>query len=67
MIFAQEDLIKLLMSVLIGGLIGAEREYRDRAAGFRTIILICTGATLFTTFSLRMGDLKTRCASPRIS
>lgn len=58
MIFAQEDLIKLLMSVLIGGLIGAEREYRDRAAGFRTNILICTGATLFTTFSLRMGGLE---------
>lgn len=50
-----EDVLKLLLAVLLGGLIGAEREYRDRAAGFRTIILICTGATLFTLFSLKIG------------
>jgi putative Mg2+ transporter-C (MgtC) family protein len=50
-----EDIAKLLLAVVIGGLIGAEREYRDRAAGFRTIILICIGATLFTLFSLKLG------------
>jgi putative Mg2+ transporter-C (MgtC) family protein len=50
-----EDTLKLLLAVVLGGLIGAEREYRDRAAGFRTIILICTGATLFTLFSLKIG------------
>ncbi len=50
-----EDIAKLLMAVLVGGLIGAEREYRDRAAGFRTIILICMGSTLFTIFSLKLG------------
>jgi putative Mg2+ transporter-C (MgtC) family protein len=51
-----DDLFRLLLSVLIGGLIGAEREFRDKAAGFRTMILICFGATLFTMFSLRLGD-----------
>lgn len=50
-----EDVIKLLLAILIGGLIGAEREFRDKAAGFRTIIFICVGATLFTIFSLKMG------------
>jgi putative Mg2+ transporter-C (MgtC) family protein len=50
-----EDIIKLLLSVLIGGLIGAEREFRDKAAGFRTMILICFGATLFTMYSPRLG------------
>jgi len=50
-----EDVIKLLLAVLIGGLIGAEREFRDKAAGFRTIIFICVGATLFTLFSLKLG------------
>jgi putative Mg2+ transporter-C (MgtC) family protein len=39
----------------VGGIIGAEREFRHRAAGFRTIILICLGSTLFTMFSLRLG------------
>ena len=46
------SLIKLGMSVLVGGLIGAEREFRVKAAGFRTIILITVGSTLFTIFSI---------------
>ena len=50
-----EDVIKLLLAILVGGLIGAEREFRDKAAGFRTIILICVGATLFTIFSRKLG------------
>ncbi|MGB0386945.1 MAG: MgtC/SapB family protein [Ardenticatenaceae bacterium] len=50
-----EFVLKLLLAVLIGGLIGAEREFRDRAAGFRTLILICVGATMFTTSSLTLG------------
>jgi putative Mg2+ transporter-C (MgtC) family protein len=50
-------LIRLLMVVAIGGLIGAEREYRSKSAGFRTMILICLGAFLFTTFSKFMSDV----------
>jgi putative Mg2+ transporter-C (MgtC) family protein len=50
-----DDVIKLLLALLVGGLIGAEREFRDKAAGFRTIIFICVGATLFTLFSIRLG------------
>ena len=50
-----EEIIKLLLAILIGGLIGAEREFRDKAAGFRTIMLICVGATLFTMLSIRLG------------
>ncbi|MDL1911603.1 MgtC/SapB family protein [Chloroflexi bacterium CFX6] len=49
-----ENLIKLGMAVLIGGVIGAEREFQDKAAGLRTIILITVGSTLFTIFSLSM-------------
>ncbi len=49
-----ENLIKLGMAVLIGGVVGMEREFRDKAAGFRTIILITVGATLFTIFSISM-------------
>ncbi|MBC8503814.1 MAG: MgtC/SapB family protein [Anaerolineales bacterium] len=50
-----EDLIKLLFAVIAGGLIGAVREFRHRAAGFRTIILICLGSTIFTILSLKLG------------
>ncbi len=48
-------LVKLILSVLIGGVIGIEREIRSKSAGFRTIILICLGATLFTIFSKVLG------------
>jgi putative Mg2+ transporter-C (MgtC) family protein len=44
-------LLRLLMVILVGGLIGAEREFRSKSAGFRTMILICLGSFLFTTFS----------------
>ena len=43
------------MVVVVGGLIGAEREYRSKSAGFRTMILICLGSFLFTTFSKYMS------------
>src|SRR5512143_3749855 len=47
-----ENLVKLGISILVGGIIGAEREFRDKAAGFRTLILITVGSTLFTIFSM---------------
>lgn len=60
-----ENLIKIGMAVLAGGIVGAEREYQDKAAGFRTIILITLGSTLFTIFSLSMdpGFTQTRIAA----
>ena len=39
---------RLLLAVLCGGMIGLEREYKRRPAGFRTHILICLGASLTT-------------------
>lgn len=51
-----EDLLKIFLAILAGGLIGAEREFQNKAAGFRTLIFICLGATLFTIFSLRISD-----------
>jgi putative Mg2+ transporter-C (MgtC) family protein len=64
-----EDALQLILAVLIGGLIGAEREYRDKAAGFRTIMLICVGATIFSNFSLRLGGAvePTRIAASVVS
>ena len=49
-------IVKLLLSILIGGLIGAEREYRSKTAGFRTLTLICLGSALFTIFSQLIGS-----------
>jgi putative Mg2+ transporter-C (MgtC) family protein len=47
--------VKLLLALLVGGIIGIERECHDKAAGFRTITFICVGAMLFTVFSLTLG------------
>lgn len=38
-------LIRMLLAFLFGGLIGLERSYKNRPAGFRTHILVCLGAT----------------------
>ena len=51
-----EDILKIVLAMLIGGVIGAEREFRNKAAGFRTILLICVGATLFTMLSSRLAE-----------
>lgn len=60
-----ENLIRIGFAVVIGGIIGAEREFRDKAAGFRTIILITVGSALFTIFSASMdpGFTRTRIAA----
>lgn len=43
--------VRLVLSVLCGGLIGLERERKRRPAGFRTHILICLGAAMTTLSS----------------
>lgn len=47
----KDMLLRLCVSLAIGFVIGAEREYRNKSAGLRTIILICLGSTLFTMIS----------------
>ncbi len=47
----QEDITKLIVSLIAGSVIGAEREYNNKNAGFRTVILVTVGATLFTILS----------------
>ena len=37
--------VRMTLAVVCGGLIGMEREYKRRSAGFRTHILICLGAS----------------------
>jgi len=46
-----EDLISICVSIIAGSLVGLEREYKNKSAGFRTIVLICLGATAFTIVS----------------
>lgn len=46
-----EIFIKLLVALLLGGIIGLEREYRAKEAGFRTHFLVALGSALFCIVS----------------
>jgi len=54
-IIGLNEVIHLLFALFVGGLIGYERELHYKAAGFRTMMLICVGSALFTMFSIRIG------------
>lgn len=47
-----EFLIRLIISVALGGLIGFEREKKIKPAGLRTNMLVCLGSCLFTIVSV---------------
>lgn len=52
---ATQDLVKIGLAVLCGGFLGIERQYKNKTAGFRTIILICLGSAIFTMVAQRAG------------
>lgn len=44
-------ILRILVAALLGGMVGLEREYRDKAAGFRTHFLVALGSALFMIIS----------------
>ncbi|MHB9112193.1 MAG: MgtC/SapB family protein [Thermoleophilia bacterium] len=52
MIGWQEEVLRIILGALLGGLVGLDREIRGQAAGLRTHTLVAMGATLFTLVSL---------------
>jgi len=50
-------LLHLCLAVLAGGLIGLERTYHGRPAGFRTHALVCTASSLLMQLALYQWDL----------
>ncbi|MBR2648031.1 MAG: MgtC/SapB family protein [Sediminibacterium sp.] len=53
-IFSQETGY-ILLALFIGLLIGVEREYKNKAAGLRTLMLVTTGSCIFTIISMQIG------------
>ncbi|OZI62239.1 MgtC/SapB family protein [Bordetella genomosp. 11] len=47
--------IRLVLAVLLGGMIGYERERSGKAAGLRTHMLVALGAALFVLAPLQAG------------
>ncbi len=50
-----EILLKIVVAIIFGGLVGLEREHHNQPAGLKTHIVLCVGATLITIVSLDLG------------
>src|SRR3569623_733351 len=50
-------LVRLILSLLAGGIIGLERTYHGRPAGFRTHALVCSSSTLLVLLSVYQWSL----------
>jgi putative Mg2+ transporter-C (MgtC) family protein len=47
-----ELIVKLVLAIVLGALVGFEREQKRRPAGLRTNMLVCLGSCLFTIVSI---------------
>ncbi len=47
----QETAIRLLAAMLVGGIVGLDREWRQKPAGLRTHMLVCLAAATFTVLA----------------
>jgi putative Mg2+ transporter-C (MgtC) family protein len=50
-----DTIVRLFAAFVLGGLIGFERQYRQRNAGLRTIVLVSTGAAAFVALATRLA------------
>lgn len=51
---ALDTLASLLAAFILGGLIGLERQYRQRTAGLRTNVLVAVGSAMFVDMANRL-------------
>ncbi len=49
-----EYLLRMGLAVVLGGTIGLERELRGRAAGLRTLMIVCLGSTIIMMLSTEL-------------
>ena len=57
MLTDSQIILRLVLAAVLSGLVGFEREMHGRAAGFRTHILVCVGATLITMVSMYLAEI----------
>jgi putative Mg2+ transporter-C (MgtC) family protein len=53
-----EVILKLVLAIALGGLIGLEREASQKPAGFRTNILVCVGSAMMMTMAALLVQAK---------
>ncbi len=52
-----EEAAQVSIAFIIGAVIGIEREFRSKPAGFRTMIFICVGSCLYTILSKESNNV----------
>src|SRR5688500_2580 len=52
-----EIVLRLALAVVLGGLVGLEREVRGRQAGFRTNVLVCLGSAIVMIVSIHFAKV----------
>jgi hypothetical protein len=57
-----DTLVSLFAAFVLGTLIGAERQYRQRSAGLRTNVLVCVGAAAFAISPIVLMVPRAPCA-----
>lgn len=57
MLTDQQIILRLVLSVVLAGFIGIERQVHRRTAGLRTHILLCLGSCLIMLTSLYLFDI----------
>lgn len=55
MISTEDSIIRLVIALILGGLIGYERQSQNKAAGLRTNILVCVGSCLCMIISINIA------------
>ena len=55
-VMTEEFIIRILIATALGAVIGLDREYRTKAAGFRTHVLVALGSALFMIISVHGFD-----------
>jgi putative Mg2+ transporter-C (MgtC) family protein len=59
-----EVFFQLILAVVLGGLIGLERELKKKGAGIQTYSLVSLGSCLFSLIAFNLGNLKVLDPSP---
>ncbi len=52
---ATNEFVLIFISLIVGMIIGTEREYFNKSAGLRTFVLVSFGSCIFTILSAKMG------------
>src|SRR5215475_14461442 len=56
------SVVRLILAAVLGGIIGLDRELKQRAAGLRTNMFICFGAAMFTILSVTLAGVPSDAA-----